>query len=186
MKYFFGFLASIGLIILTIVLIVRGFSGGNDKKVNAPAPLLDYANTSVEMQYTLDGPVNADQEHKAVRITVGQDESTIEILSGYNDDVVNAKTYSNNQAAYSEFLRALDIAGYTKGNTDASLKDERGYCPAGYRYSFDIVDGSSTKQHFWTTSCGSSSGNFKGKSNAIRALFEKQVPDYGKPGFRIN
>jgi len=186
MKYFFGFLASVGLIILTIVLIVRSFSGGKDKDVNVPAPLIDYANTSVEMQYTIDGPINSDEKHKALRITVGQDMTTIESLSGYNQNVTASKTYNNNQASYSEFLRALDLAGYTKGNTDASLKDERGYCPAGYRYNFDIVDGSDNKQHFWTTSCGSGQGNFKGKSRAIISLFQQQAPDYGKPGFTIN
>lgn len=186
MKYFFGFLASIGLIILTIVLIVRGFSGGDEKKADVPAPLLDYANTSVEMQYIIDGPINSDQEHKSIRIVVGQDETIMEMRNGYNDNVVDSKVYSNNQASYSEFLRALDIAGYTKGDTAPSLKDERGYCPTGYRYSFDIIDGSNEKQHFWTTSCGSNTGNFKGKSKQVQVLFQEQVPDFGKPGFRIN
>lgn len=185
MKYFFGFLASVGLIILTIVLIVRSFSGGDNKKQNVPAPLIDYANTSVEMQYLVDGPINSDSEHKAIRITVGQDTSTLELLQGYNQNVVQSKSYSNNQAAYSEFLRALDIAGYTKGNDDPSLKDERGYCPNGFRYNFNIVDGGDTKQHFWTTSCNNS-GNFKGKPRQIISLFQEQVPDYGKNGFIIN
>ena len=185
MKYFFGFLASVGLIILTIVLIVRSFSG-NDKPVNAPAPLIDYANTSVEMQYTIDGPINSDVEHKALRITVGQDAATAEVLSGYNQNVTQSKTYPSNQAAYAEFLRALDLAGYTKGNTDASLKDERGYCPNGYRYNFDIVDGSDTKQHFWSTSCGSGEGSSRGKTRQIISLFQEQVPDYGKDGFIVN
>lgn len=183
MKYFLGFLASIGLIVLTVILIVRGFSGHHSSK-NAPAPLLDYANTSVEMQYTIDGPVNADQTHKALRITVGQDSTKIEDLSGYSQTVADSKMYENNQDSYAAFLRALDIAGYTKGNTAGNQKDERGYCPTGYRYSLDIVDGSDVKQHFWAGSC--TSGTFKGNVNQVINLFQAQIPDYGSGNFTIN
>lgn len=188
MKYFFGFLASIGLIIFVIVLIVRGFTGGGDKKVNIPAPLSDYANTSVQMQYIMDGPTVADQERRSLRITVGQDESSIEILEGYNQNVVASKSYLSNESAYGEFLRALDVAGYTKGAEDEKSKqnsDERGFCPSGYRFSFDIVDGSSRKQHLWATSCGSKQGTFKGKTPAVRTLFEDQIPDYGKGELKL-
>lgn len=183
MKYFIAFLASIALIIFVIVLIIRGFTG-NDKKADLPTPLIDYANTSVQMQYTVAGPVTADQQRKALRITVGQDQTRIEKLEGYNEAISNQKTYENNLAAYSEFLRALDIAGYTKGVDDPSLKDERGYCPNGERYSFDIVDGGNVKQHFWSTSCGKG-GNFKGKPAQVITLFQKQIPDYGKEGFTL-
>ncbi|MGF7229164.1 MAG: hypothetical protein ACQR33_04225 [Candidatus Saccharibacteria bacterium] len=182
MKYFLGFLASIGLIVLTVILIVRGFSGHAPK--NVPAPLLDYANTSVEMQYTIDGPINADQAHKALRVTIGQDSTKIEELTGYSQTVADGKMYENNQDSYAAFLRALDIAGYTKGNTASDQKDERGYCPAGYRYSFDIVDGGDVKQHFWSTSCGQ--GTFKGKTTQVINLFQQQIPDYGTGNFTIN
>lgn len=183
MKYFFGFLASIGLIVFVFILIMRGFSGGNAKK-NIPAPLTDYTSTSVLMQYTMDGPINADQEHKALRITVGQDQTKIELLQGYTQAVSETKTYENNQDAYGAFLRALDVAGYTKGNTDSSKKDQRGYCPTGYRYSYDIVDGSNTKQHFWATSCGGQ-GTFKGNVNQVRNLFQSQIPNFGSSDFVI-
>jgi hypothetical protein len=188
MKYFFGFLASIGLIIFVIVLIVRGFTGGGDKNTKLPTPLSDYAHTSVQMQYIMDGPTVADQERRSLRITVGQDESSAEVLEGYNQNVIASKSYVSNDAAYGEFLRALDIAGYTKGaNEESSQKntDERGFCPSGYRYSFDIIDGSSRKQHLWATSCGAKQGTFKGKTSAVRTLFEDQIPDYGKGELKL-
>jgi hypothetical protein len=175
MKYFLGFLASVGLIVFVFILIVRGFNG-NSKKVTT-TPLTDYANSSVEMQYTIDGPVNADQDHKSVRITVGQNEVVIETLKGYDQTVGQTQTFDNNQTSYSTFLRALDIAGYSKGNTDSSKKDERGYCPTGTRYSYDIIDGSDTKQHFWSASC-SSPGTFKGNMSQVRVLFQAQIPNY--------
>lgn len=183
MKYFLGFLASIGLIVFVFILIVRGFTGSGSKK--APVtPLTDYANTSVQMEYTMDGPINADQSHKAVRITVGQNQVSIETLTGYDQTVAQTKTYDNNQASYSTFLRALDIAGYSKGNPDKSKKDERGYCPTGTRYSYDIVDGSDTKQHFWSASC-SSPGTFKGNVSQIRVLFQAQIPDYDSSQYSV-
>ncbi len=183
MKYFFGFLASIGLIVFVFILIIRGFSGSGSKK-NIPAPLVDYANTSVQMQYTIDGQINADQEHEALRITVDQNESKIEVLKGYTQAVAETKTYPSNQDAYGTFLRALDVAGYTKGNSDSAKKDERGFCPNGFRYNFDIVDGSSNKQHYWATSCGQ--GTSKGNTNTIRSLFQQQIPDYGTGDFIVS
>lgn len=183
MKYFFGFLASIVLIILVVVLIVRGFSG-NSKPEKIPDPLVSYANTSKVVEYTADSVVNADQQHKAMRIAVARDEVKIDIMTGYNDTVVQSRTYPNNQAAYAEFLRALDVSGYTKGDPNPELKDERGQCATGSRYVFAIRDGANTTQKYWSTSCGKS-GTFKGSARNVISLFQLQVPDYGRDGFSL-
>lgn len=175
MKYFLGFLVSIGLIIGVFLLIMRGFHSGTPK-VEAN-PLINYASTNTVMQFTEEGAINADQDHRAIRVTVGQTMVTIQTLSGYDENVISTKSYDNTTSSYAEFLRALDIAGYTKGNTVSTKKDDRGYCPTGVRYIFQIIDESGeSKQRFWKTSCGQ--GNFSGNTTTILTLFRKQVPDY--------
>lgn len=175
MKYFLGFLASIGLIILAFVLILHGF-GGNAKETPKPTPLVDYANTSRTVELTVQGPVSADETHKAIRITVGQYAKQIEILQGYDETVAKTQSYSNTESAYAEFLRALDLNGFTRGTSTSANKDDRGYCSTGYRYIIAMRDGADEKQRFWTSSCGR--GSFAGNITVMRTLFQKQIPDY--------
>jgi|EndMetStandDraft_6_1072998.scaffolds.fasta_scaffold85572_2 hypothetical protein len=177
MRYFFGFLVAIGLIVLVFILLLHGFGGGKKKDI-PQVTLADYAGTNVQMRYTLDGPVTADQLHQGLRISVGQTESTIELYKGYQNNVVKSKSYPNNQSAYAQFLRALQLLNYNKGNKDPARTDERGFCPAGNRFIFEIVnDDGSDLQRYWATSCGSQ-GNYQGNVAAVRSLFRQQIPDY--------
>ena len=176
MKYFLGFLAAVGLVVLVFILVLRGLSGGH--KQNVQTLLTDYTSTDTVMRLTIDGPVKADQNHQAVRITIGRDSNLIEMVKGYQGQVVNQQAYPNNEAAYGVFLRALQLNGYTKGNTDPEKADDRGVCASGYRYEFEIITGGSSVQRFWTTSCGG--GTFAGRPATVRSLFRAQIPDYNK------
>jgi hypothetical protein len=176
MRFIIGTLIAIGLIIFVFVLIFRG----GDSASQAPAhKMIDYANTSTYVQFTQVGPVSAEQTHREVRITVSNQEASIEVFNGYQDTLVSSKTYANNSAAYADFLRALDLAGYTKGDTSKALADERGFCEAGSRYVMAIKDGGRDTQRFWSTSCGGTA-SFKGKTTIVRNLFQRQIPDYGQ------
>ncbi len=178
MKYFLAFLGIVALVVLVFILIVRGLTGGH-KDAKAPlVTLSDYANTSTVMRLTVDGPIVADQDHRAVRVTVSRDQNMIEIISGYNGSVIQQQTFSNNQAAYTSFLKALQLMGYTKGNTTAALADERGYCATGDRFIYEIQTNGNSIQRFWYTSCGQ--GTFKGSNAAVRQLFRAQIPGYAK------
>ncbi len=176
MKYIVGFLITIGLIILVIVLIVRGSGPSGPPKT--PIDLTKYSKTDTTMQLTIDGAINAEQTHRAVRITVGKAQASAAVIQGYQGTIGSQKAYSNNPAAYVNFLRALQIAGFTKGSNDAAVRDERGFCPNGSRFILEIVSGDQNLQHYWTTSCGGQ-GNFKGNINTVRSLFQNQIPDYG-------
>jgi hypothetical protein len=67
--------------------------------------------------------------------------------------------------------------GYTLGNNDPALRDERGYCATGNRYSYDIVSGDGDRlQHYWSTSC--SQKTFKGLPEIVRNLFTAQIPNF--------
>ena len=160
MKYFLGFLAAVGLIILVFILVLRGFGG--DKNIAQPDPLSDYANTDALVRMTVDGPIVADQQHNAYRISVGRSET---------------RTYENNQQGFTNFLRALDVVGFNKGNDKATKEadDERGMCATGKRFVFEIINGTSQVQRYWSSTCGTL-GTFKGNSAQVKSLFDRQVP----------
>ena len=179
MRYFAGFLVAIGMIILVFILILRGFSHSGGSKT-PQITLSDYANTDTVMQLTIDGPLVADAQHVGVRMTIGQTQNTIQTYQGYQNTITSTKTYPNNESAYSDFLHALQLYGFTKGSTDPNKADERGYCPSGSRYIYEILtDTGSDIERFWSTSCGGQ-GNFGGNPVAVRQLFIKQIPDYDK------
>lgn len=186
MKYFLGFLASIALVILVVVLVIRGITGGrseNENQIN----LVDYANTNAMVSIYVDGVINANQVHNAYAITVGRSEARMEVYQGYEKQVIQAKNYANNNDAYASFLRALQFAGFTKGQVpvDSEKNDPRGTCANGRRYILTISNGTSEIQRFWTTSCGGQ-GSFKGNAGQILVLFQRQIPDYSKLISRTN
>src|SRR6266446_1088884 len=114
MRYFTGFLIFIGLIVLVFVNILK--SGGSStppKQIN----LNSYANSAAIAQLTIDGPINANQTHQEEQISVGQTQTTFSILQGYQGRELTNKTFDNNQAAFSAFLQALAVAGFTKGSS---------------------------------------------------------------------
>ncbi|MDL2341529.1 MAG: hypothetical protein QFB87_00415 [Patescibacteria group bacterium] len=178
MKYLIGFFVTVGLIILLIVLLVSG--GDTKTKVpNSSKSLDSYASSAATARLTIDGPVSAPQNHYATRITVGRDSTTYEELQGYDGNVIKTQTYPNTQTSYTSFLRAIELAGFTKGDTAASLKNDRGYCALGSRYIFEFVDSGKQLERFWSTSCAGPK-SFQGKTNLTLSLFKKQVPDYNK------
>lgn len=159
------------------VIVLRGFTGGS-KKPTEQINLMDYVNSQTVVKFTADGPVTAEPNHQGYRITVGRDASTIEIVQGYQNNIIQAQTYSNNTGAYADFLRALQLQNFTKGDSDQAKADDRGVCPNGTRYTFEIENSGQTVQRYWSTSCGA--GTFHGNANTIRGLFQRQVPDYAK------
>lgn len=173
MRYFVAFFIAIGLIFLLIFLL---FHGGRKPKTNPPA-LTSFASTDAQVQFTLDGPINAQQNHQQIRITVGRDDVTYEQLQGYNGQVVNMQHFANTQEAYRVFLAALAHEGFGKVNADPKLKDETGVCPLGRRYIFELTQDSQTPYRAWSTSCGSPR-TYLGALIPTIDLFQAQVPGY--------
>lgn len=177
MRYVLGIIGIVGLIGLVIFLIIRGFSGNNEGS-SIQTELLDYAPTQTVMRMTVDGPVNADQEHRSLRVTIGRNSNSAELIHGYQGNVVDTRTFPSNEEAYATFLRAIDLQGFTRGDDDPDKEDSRGFCPTGRVYTFEIITGSATVQKFWTSSCGG--GTFKGNESVVRRLFRAQIPEYSQ------
>jgi hypothetical protein len=174
MRYFIGFLVTIGLIILLIILLVGG--GGDNKEVEN-RPLSSYANTDAVAIMTVDGIVNSAQIHQQIRISVDKDQVRYERIRGYDGTVEDSRTYDNSTNAYTAFLKSLAFVGFAKGETPKGMADERGYCPLGSRYIFELSQGSRDIQRFWSTSCNQEK-TYLGNRQATVELFRRQVPDF--------
>jgi hypothetical protein len=179
-----GFLAFIILIILVMVLI---FGGGGTKKqttkISVPTimALPDYASTNATTSMTIDGRVNGDELHRAIRITIGQNQRQLDIIQGYSGHVISSQSFYNTQDAYNVFLRAINNSGFllhAKKTKIAVPADERGLCPLGNRYIFELDQNGSTLSRLWASDCGVAVGTLGGSSSLLQSLFEAQVPKY--------
>lgn len=176
-RYILGIGLLIVLLFVVIFLIVR--SGGRDNKVtDTQRQLTSYANdANITIRQTTVGPITAVQTHNQAQISVTNSQTTLDIFTGYDGNLINSKTYPMSTNSFSEFLSALDRAGFDQGSTSKSLEDDQGYCPTGSRYIFEVLDSGSTIQRFWTTSCGSPK-SYRGNTALTLTLFKAQVPDY--------
>jgi hypothetical protein len=179
MRYLVGFFVTIGLIILLIVLLFSGGDSAPSKKVpNSGRTLESYAQTDAQVRFTIDGPINAVENHRQAQIIVDRNNATFNLIKGYDGSVISTQSFANTTASYSAFLHGLEMLNFTKGDTsDKSLASENGHCPTGNRYGFDLMQDGRSIEHFWATSCG---GNhtYLGNVETTRFLFEQQIPHY--------
>jgi len=167
-------LVCIGLIWLCVALLARAFSGGNTTTVEEKPALTTYATTDTEARMLIAGPIIQDQEHQSLRITVSRAQTQIEVLTGYNGQVVRQGTYANTESSYKEFLAGLDQLGFSEGIVSPATGAQQGKCPLGNRTTYTLEDSSTLIGEGWTTSCGP--GSIRLNRNQIRTLFIRQIP----------
>lgn len=179
MRVVLAILIGLGLIVIAVILVFRAFSslGSNDQPANVgETALVQQADKNSEVRLTIAGPITSEQEHRSIVVSVTRNEARLQILNGYQNTVASSVTFANNEASYAEFLRALDLLGFTKGNDNETLSDERGYCPTGSRYVLQ-ASGSDLNTRYWATSCGDEATSAAGIKQVLR-LFEAQIPEY--------
>jgi hypothetical protein len=180
MRYVFGFLVFLLLIILGLILIFgRHKNTPSNTAVKAPVVLAlpDYADTNAATTMTLDGQINGEDAHRAIRITVSRDNRVVETLQGYSGNVIDSHSFPNTRDAYEIFLRALNNSGFNlKQKKTTAPSDYRGQCPDGTREIFELTQGDHKLSNLWTSSCGI--GNFGGNAPLVQLLFQRQITDY--------
>lgn len=176
MKYVFGVLAALLLVIVGILFFVRG--GDEPAQQVKTQVLTDYAGGNSRVVFTTYGRLVGEDERRSVRVTVTPVERRIEVLGGYNENVIKTETFQNNQAAYENFLSALQRSGFTSKRS-SSIEDPRGVCPSGRRFEYRLVSDGNDVSNLWSNSCDKA-GTFAGASTPVRTLFEAQIPEYSK------
>ncbi|HXY17851.1 MAG TPA: hypothetical protein VEH48_00295 [Candidatus Nitrosopolaris sp.] len=176
----------IGIFILVILGFLLIITSGHGKKPAAPkttAPavlaLPDYATTDATTSMTIDGTINGDELHRAIRITIGNDSRELQIIQGYSGHVLSTQSFYDTQDAYGVFLRAINNTGFlTKLKNSTAPSDERGQCPQGNRYIFELDQNGTTLSRLWASDCGAAVGTLGGNSSLLQSIFELQIPGY--------
>lgn len=183
MRYGIVTLVVVVLVILGAVAIFGRGGSNTPAKAARLTKLAEYSdNDTASLSWTMQGKLVGEDERKSVRVTVTKDSRKIEVLSGYDERVEKSQDYTNSQAAFAAFTRALDGLSFGR-ERDVTQPDERGVCPQGYRYIYRLTDGREEQMRTWSTSCKVTDGNFGGtSSNAsqIAQLFKRQIGDYSK------
>jgi hypothetical protein len=181
MKYVIGVIAVVLVTILAVVLIIGRDSPGQQKNQTGKqaVSLYEQAKDGGTVAYKTEGKVVGDEDHYAVRITVSSNTRKVEILRGYNETVEKSQTFTNTQTGYEEFLKAIELAGFSRKRS-YTPEDERGVCPLGQRYTYEFEKSGEDSLKTWSTSCGAKQGTFGGVASTIRQLFQNQVPEYNQ------
>lgn len=176
MKYFAAAFGVIVLVFVIILMIFRGDDSPSTPRVE-PTQLVSFAAQNSTVSVTTIGRLVGDENHREIRISVSRNERRLEVLAGYNKGIIQSQTYANTQAGYETFLSALGTHGFL--SSKKSSLDQRGICPTGQRYVYDLSVNGSQESNLWANSCDKL-GTFNGRGETIRNLFQHQIPDYNK------
>ena len=181
MRYILAVLGILAVTILAIFLLVRHPSSTTSANTTTqqPANLLDHDNSNSAVVMTIQGRLVGEDKYQAVRITVTQSLRTVDILSGYEENTAKTESFPNTPAAYATFIRALNLSNFTKVRKGMPT-DERGYCPIGNRFIYQLSESGHDVQRLWNDSCSNAEGTFAGSGSLIRELFQGQITDYNK------
>ena len=136
-------------------------------------------NNNATIRWTQYGRLVGDDRRRAVRITISHNERKVELLTGYGEKVEKSITMPNDEKGYTDFLIALEKINFGQ---ERSVKnnDDRGACPLGQTYVYEIYDGSDQKMRRWSDSCNAADGPFAGNAGTTRQLFKNQITGYDK------
>lgn len=167
------------LISLVFAVVFGGKKSSNNKSTTTDTTTLSSAaNTDATVSFLTDGAINSNEAHRQINITVSKTARTLTIYQGYQQQVLSTQSFSNNQQAYESFLNALDVAGFTKERTNATVTDIAGQCPLGLRYIYSSTAIPNVPNNLWAATCGAKLGNFGGTTGTINTLFQAQIPNY--------
>lgn len=175
----------IGIIIIVFLGIVVFWPKSKQKVENQQGTktlqseqLPGLADTDAQVSLDIHGQISADQTFRTIRITVNRSLSTITIYQGFQGQVLQQKSYANNQNSFQTFLYGLNATNFTASKVAPKGSTEQGSCPLGQRLVYEVTDGNETLLHSWTTSCAKTLGTFNGRTADTRQLFQLQIPDY--------
>lgn len=172
--------AVVGFVLLLMLIFGRGSSSrSNSKKteVKRAFRLTNYAHKDAKVVIVVDGPINGDDKHRAVRFTVTPQTRLAEVVSGYEGKVVKSQNQPNNPNAFADFVYALSKTGFGK-ERKTSIASEQGVCATGRRYVYEVYDNNKRVSRTWTAGCVQ--GSSVAQPGTVYNLAQAQVTDYNK------
>ena len=175
------------LMIIAAIVLVGGllwagqalFNGGStssEDTLSAGQKLLNKPTDATSVRMSVRGPIVAKENHYSIIISIAQAERTITTFRGYDGDVMDTQTIGNTKASFSDFLAALNRAGFM--TEDKSIGTEnQGICAVGQLIFFEILENDKSVGKLWTTSCPKLNGNFGGLVINVQDLFLNQIPN---------
>jgi len=173
----FVFIIIVIAVVAMIALTRAVFFSGSSKtaKVDTSEQSLLDVSDGHSVSMTVRGPIVADEAFHSYTIDVSPSSRELTTYSGYEDTIVDQSSLPNNDAAYTQFVFALDKANLVKGTDDQS--DIRGICASGRVYQFTIYNGGSPVKSLWTSTCSGSRGTLKANVGQLSTLFLNQIPN---------
>ena len=174
-----GFVVLIVVILLGwgLISIARGLFNSSSSGDTALQNSDDIVINSIETaRFTVSGPIVATEEHRSYTVEVNDRIVTITLYSDYGQKQIARRSYPNNDAAFQEFMEALDKAEVLQRRSGTDSEDDfdyEGACPTGRRYIIQLNDDVTR----WSSSCSNALGTAGGSVRTIRRLFNEQVPD---------
>lgn len=186
-------LGKVLLVIVVIAAVVCGAvligqkllgGGSNPHEVSAGQKLLDKPNDQTAVRMSVRGPINANENHYSIVMTISVSQRQITTYRGYDGSIIRDERLGNTRIAFDDFLAALSRAGFMKENP--SDEPYQGICATGQLVFFEVfeyvqneqgqtIERSATK--LWTTTCNKLNGNFAGLFNNVIDLFKAQIPN---------
>lgn len=177
MKYVISVIGIVLALFVVIIILISGGSGSKAAKPTTTTSLVDYNKSSTSVSFTTQGPIVGDEDYREIRITISQSKRVVQILKGYNQNVIKAQTFSNNEKAYQVFLAALDLAGF-RSEKKSTIGDYSGTCSQGDRFIYKLTDNNKDIENTWANSCISRQGTFAGITSDVESLFQAQISNY--------
>ncbi len=181
MRYVVGVLGVVLIALVAVLLIVSRSPSTTTSKTptSGIVKLADFSDKNSVITLTTRGRLVGDTERRAIRVSIMPTERRIEVLSGYDENTISSQSYPNTQSGYSNFLYAMDRAGFAR-TRKATITEAKGVCPLGNQYAYTVTNNGSTPVNTWSTSCSLNEGTFGGSASVIRQLFQLQIPDYSQ------
>jgi len=169
-------IAIAGLVALARLIFTGSATGSAD--INLTQQHLLDTNDGQAVSMTVRGPIVADEDFRSYQIVISPSQRKFTAFTGYLDVVTNQQSLSNNTAAYSQFVNALNKANFAVGAPfEGDRNNVLGICATGMVYEFRTLTDGQENEMLWTSTCSGSKGSLRASVKQLSQLFLNQVPD---------
>ena len=175
-----GVLIIIIILVLIFASITKPKSTSNTPTVTSPSSLSSYADTDAVVTYTVQGVIQGNEQYRAITIIVSKTARTVQVMQGFQGQILKSQTTPNNPQAFKQFLAAIQTEGFLSVRKNPPVSNIEGQCPLGNRYVASSSNIPNVPNNLWSTTCGSKQGTWAGNVTSVGRLFNLQIPNYSQ------